>query len=119
MTYAQKLKDPRWQKKRLEILSRDNFACWWCNDNKSTLHVHHESYIGDNPWDTPDYCLRTLCEECHQVNHLTFSPLETILITTIRCRSRLDYDKIKLLNKIIRREKGVLIDKDLITEEPF
>ncbi len=29
--YASKLKDPRWQKKRLEILQRDDFACqsWW------------------------------------------------------------------------------------------
>lgn len=27
MTYAEKLKDPRWQKKRLRILERDAFAC--------------------------------------------------------------------------------------------
>lgn len=42
--YSEKLKDPRWQKKRLEILNRDEFACRFCGDNKSTLNVHHISY---------------------------------------------------------------------------
>jgi len=31
LTYSEKLKDPRWQKKRLEILSRDNFTCETAN----------------------------------------------------------------------------------------
>ncbi len=27
MTYAEQLKDPRWQKRRLEILQRDEWRC--------------------------------------------------------------------------------------------
>lgn len=30
MSYAEQLKDPRWQKKRLEILNRDEWKCTWC-----------------------------------------------------------------------------------------
>jgi hypothetical protein len=65
-TYSEKLKDPRWQKKRLEILQRDLFSCQSCCDDKSTLHVHHRIYFDGDPWDTPDDFLVTLCESCHQ-----------------------------------------------------
>jgi hypothetical protein len=65
-TYAEKLKDPRWQKKRLEILNRDNFTCLMCGDDKSTLHVHHGYYErGLDPWEYSDDTLATLCEDCH------------------------------------------------------
>lgn len=30
--YSQKLLDPRWQRKRLEILQRDDFTCQVCSD---------------------------------------------------------------------------------------
>lgn len=66
--YSKKLLDPRWQRKRLEILQRDNFTCtiMGCMDNKSTLHVHHLDYIpGKEPWDYPDNYLTTLCVSCH------------------------------------------------------
>lgn len=66
MTYADKLKDPRWQKKRLEILNRDEFTCRFCGSKKNTLHVHHTGYATSNPWETPDKCLVTLCEFCHE-----------------------------------------------------
>ena len=72
-TYSDKLKDPRWQKKRLKILERDDFKCISCGDDKSTLHVHHRIYISNNdPWDYEDETLVTLCEKCHEYerNHL-------------------------------------------------
>lgn len=66
-SYSDKLKDPRWQKKRLEILSRDNFTCQSCYDNESTLHVHHKAYFkGKEPWDISNEYLITLCESCHE-----------------------------------------------------
>lgn len=65
--YATKLLDPRWQKKRLEILNRDEWACRICFDSKSTLHVHHRRYeYGKEPWDYPDEWLVTLCADCHE-----------------------------------------------------
>lgn len=67
MTYAEKLKDPRWQKKRLEILERDNWKCMLCGDKDSTLHVHHLFYYnGQEPWDYDNEALITLCEDCHE-----------------------------------------------------
>ncbi len=65
-TYAAKLRDPRWQRKRLMILERDGWACQSCFDKEKTLHVHHLYYErGNNPWDYPDSALLTLCEDCH------------------------------------------------------
>jgi hypothetical protein len=69
MTYADKLKDPRWQKKRLEIMSRDNFKCQMCGDEKETLHVHHQKYSGD-PWEADDDHLITLCHHCHLISEM-------------------------------------------------
>jgi glutaredoxin len=66
MTYSEKLKDPRWQRKRLEIFQRDGFKCSYCNDKDSTLHVHHEQYQG-NPWEAPNEALKTACVHCHAV----------------------------------------------------
>ncbi|MEK6880250.1 MAG: hypothetical protein AABY22_11605, partial [Nanoarchaeota archaeon] len=67
MTYAEKLKNPKWQKLRLKILERDNFQCQNCLDNTKTLHVHHLDYInGKEPWDYPNEYLLTLCEKCHE-----------------------------------------------------
>ena len=66
-TYSDKLKDLRWQKKRLKILERDNWRCANCLDDKSTLHIHHRIYIGNNdPWDYENDTLVTLCEKCHE-----------------------------------------------------
>lgn len=66
MTYSEKLKDPRWQKKRLKILERDNFECINCNDKNKTLHVNHLYYLKEKkPWEYPDGILFTLCEDCH------------------------------------------------------
>jgi hypothetical protein len=64
-TYLEKLKDPRWQKKRLEILNRDEFTCQFCFDKESTLHVHHVKY-SNNPWDINNQYLLSLCFDCHQ-----------------------------------------------------
>ena len=65
--YGKLLKDPRWQRKRLEIMQRDNFACVLCGDTESTLHVHHGYYkAGKKPWEYPDNTLMTLCEQCHE-----------------------------------------------------
>ena len=66
-TYLEKLKDPRWQRKRLEIMQRDEFSCNFCGDDSATLNVHH-CYYGKNrnPWDYSNDHLITLCEACHK-----------------------------------------------------
>jgi hypothetical protein len=65
--YSELLKDPRWQKKRLEILSRDGWRCRECYAKDKTLHVHHQYYIsGNSPWEYDDITLITLCMDCHE-----------------------------------------------------
>lgn len=66
MDYSEKLKDPRWQKKRLKVFERDNFSCILCQDKETTLNVHHERYL-KNPWDANLSDLTTLCKYCHAI----------------------------------------------------
>jgi 5-methylcytosine-specific restriction endonuclease McrA len=65
MTYSEKLRSPKWQRKRLEILQRDGFKCIFCGSDDRNLQVHHIVYWKREPWDYPDYLYQTLCDECH------------------------------------------------------
>ena len=68
--YREQLKDPRWQRKRLEVMQRDEFTCQRCNDKTSPLVVHHYRYIkGHAPWEYDNSDLVTLCENCHEQEH--------------------------------------------------
>jgi len=69
--YAQKLKDPRWQKKRLKILERDEWTCQNCWSTTSSLAVHHKYYLNKTePWDYLDDAFITLCEDCHDMEFI-------------------------------------------------
>jgi len=68
MTYSEKLKDPRWQKKRLEIIERDNGCCRFCGDPTQPLSVHHFKYKGE-PWEVENEHLATTCNKCHKREH--------------------------------------------------
>lgn len=87
MRYSEKLKNPKWQKKRLEILDRDGFTCRLCSNTKKTLHVHHLLYDGKDPWETPPGHLITLCEDCHADIHSG-----VLLPTMVRVCSKLIKD---------------------------
>jgi hypothetical protein len=83
--YAQKLKDPRWQKKRLEILNRDEWACQKCYDDESMLTVHHRRYLPDkDPWDYPDGLLITLCESCHEEERIKMAEVEHDIVEILK-----------------------------------
>jgi hypothetical protein len=80
--YFELLKDPRWQRKRLEILERDKFQCRNCGDKSSTLVVHHRYYVsGRLPWEYPGVCYATLCNGCHDYfSHEYLSQMRAINI---------------------------------------
>jgi len=83
--YSEKLKDPRWQKKRLEVLERDNWKCQNCGDEESTLAVHHLYYEkGKEPWDYPLEAFKTLCEVCHEEEHSSRKEYECLLLEILR-----------------------------------
>src|SRR5687768_15566275 len=65
--YWELLRDPRWQRKRLEVMKLADFGCQECGADDQTLNVHHSFYEKDlKPWEYPAESLRCLCEDCHQ-----------------------------------------------------
>lgn len=114
MTYGEKLRSPEWQKKRLEILNRDEFTCTMCNSKDKTLHVHHKVYIFNNePWDYEDQYYITLCEDCHLEEECNKTFIKNIIkynvykgVTYTELRPLLQ----NVLNKYVK-EKGMTFDE--------
>lgn len=78
--YWELLRDPRWQRRRLEVMGRARFACETCGSEDKTLNVHHKLYRkGAMPWEYPDAELQCLCEECHENEHEWKSAIDTVL----------------------------------------
>lgn len=85
-TYLEKLRDPRWQKRRLEIMDRADFTCESCGFGDKTLNVHHRIYRkGVEPWDYPDSELQCLCENCHTLSHRSRQTLNETLAKIDGC----------------------------------
>jgi 5-methylcytosine-specific restriction endonuclease McrA len=65
--YKAQLLRPEWQRKRLEILTRDDFTCAICESQEKTLHVHHTFYSEYLlAWQYPTKTLITVCCDCHK-----------------------------------------------------
>jgi len=70
ISYSDQLKHPNWQRRRLEILQRDDFTCQVCMNKDETLHVHHKQYVkGRAAWEYAEHELVTLCASCHEAMH--------------------------------------------------
>ena len=68
--YAELLKNPQWQKRRLQMLEKADWRCVECGAEEQQLHVHHKRYIaGAKPWEYGDEDLVVLCEQCHEKAH--------------------------------------------------
>lgn len=81
-TYVELLRDPRWQKKRLEILASADWQCEICSDDESTLHIHHKEYFsGRDIWDYERNQLACLCSSCHEAYHSSKDLLKQVCST--------------------------------------
>lgn len=70
-----------------------------------TLNVHHKEYIkGRKPWEYENEQLLTLCEECHEIEHLKMTPLERIFFNMLRDFDlrRGDTRAVRILNQIAK-----------------
>lgn len=77
--YGDRLKHPKWQRKRLEIFNRDDFKCTHCGEDDKTLVVHHRKYVNKKyPWDYDNEDLTTLCQDCHEKYHSEIFTVEKI-----------------------------------------
>lgn len=66
--YSESLKNPKWQKKRLEIMQRAGWKCELCANAEENLQIHHKKYVsGYKPWDYENDLLMCLCESCHKL----------------------------------------------------
>jgi hypothetical protein len=71
LSYSNKLKDFRWQKKRKYILKRAKNKCEDCG-SAINLEIHHCYYIYPfEPWEYPYDSLKCLCRDCHVKRGLT------------------------------------------------
>lgn len=84
--FFEQYKDPRWQKKRLEIMERDNFRCQSCGDTEKTLNVHHTvPYRKETkPWEYEYDELITLCEGCHKELSLIIEDCKLIIMNSCK-----------------------------------
>lgn len=66
MSYADDLRTPMWQMKRLDVLTRDKWTCRICGNCslKDEKQVHHCLYYG-KPWEIDSFWLITVCVPCH------------------------------------------------------
>lgn len=100
-SYSEKLKDPRWQKKRLEILERDDWCCQCCFDTENTLSVHHVKYIkGREPWDYDESYFITLCSSCHGYETENLKSAVSLLVDSILCKFKLSDNIAAISNSI-------------------
>lgn len=95
MNYADLLRHPKWQKRRLEIMQRDSWCCSVCKADDLPLNVHHQRYIsGRKPWEYSNDDLVTLCDDCHGEIHEVHDHYKGL--TTA--------DKVNLVDKIVGAE---------------
>jgi hypothetical protein len=99
LTYSEQLAHPNWQKKRLEILSRDGFMCHECAAKDITLHVHHKAYIkGKMAWEYDDEFYQSLCKDCHK----RVEEYRATLADTIRDFEEIDMEQLRGFAKALR-----------------
>lgn len=86
LDFSTQYRDPRWQKKRLEILQRRGFKCQHCKSETQQLHVHHCSYHNDsNIWDYEAHEYLVLCDKCHKHIHCLIDAVRVLCASLFMC----------------------------------
>jgi hypothetical protein len=112
MKYAQKLRLPVWQRKRLEILSERNFTCERCNSSERELHVHHKKYSrGKEPWDYPSNNFEVLCVDCHSDEHASRIRKPASRVNTPTVGGRGAWIEFDVISQIIKASGSDLTDE--------
>lgn len=117
-SYSDLFKDPRWQKKRLEILQRDNWTCQKCGNKEDMLVVHHTWYgnIKEKnnkngwrkryPWEYENECLITLCKDCHEIEHDKIEDVLSDLNQTLKNKGFISDDIAELVGLLAFKDKS-------------
>jgi len=105
--YTAKLKDPRWQKKRLDILNLANWRCEDCRRGDRQLEVHHCAYVPrTEPWEYDAALLMCLCGECHEFRQQREDSLRVNLgrVTRFLTPSELEGEAWQLVQEMATRQ---------------
>ena len=103
-SYSAKLRDERWQKKRVKILERTKGLCQDCKKEFEKLEVHHCYYMTlCLPWQYPLDSLRALCRDCHEKRAVSEMRLNALLARV--GRQKIDELYIQLRNQIERPDE--------------
>lgn len=66
-SYSEILRDPRWQRRRLEAFGEHDWKCFECGATDKELHIHHNFYLKNKkPWEYDLDQLSVLCVDCHR-----------------------------------------------------
>lgn len=78
--YIDLLRDPRWQRKRLEALEAGDWKCCHCSTTTKPLNVHHKKYRkGAKPWEYDLSELEVRCDDCHKDIHALQDELSAVV----------------------------------------
>jgi len=105
MSYSENYKNPKWQKKRLEVLNRDEFTCQSCHSTEKTLNIHHcvPYRKGAMPYDYKNDELVTFCEDCHKEISEKIRYCMAIIMDRCWCTSSADE-----ISKVIGTLNGIM-----------
>ncbi|MEE9374531.1 MAG: hypothetical protein V3V00_15860 [Saprospiraceae bacterium] len=107
--WSEQYKDPKWQKKRLEILERDGWKCKNCLSKEKTLHVHHISYdYNKKVWDYHNCRLVSLCDDCHKREHLFMKDAYKNLEIALELKNYIALDIVKLVCATLRHKDELI-----------
>jgi hypothetical protein len=113
-TFFDQYKDPRWQKKRLEVLEAFNYSCLFCGEKHKTLHVHHVYYVsGRSVWEYEICELMVLCDECHASVHTLKDQLSK-QVFTLHLQTQRALLKLILRLREVASENGSTIESMLL-----
>lgn len=111
--YSEKRRDPRWQRRRLEIMERDKFTCQHCRATDKPLNVHHKFYEkGRMPWEYLDYALITLCEDCHKEEPARVAEVVAVLVPLLT--SRFSADELSWLGDCVLESHPDISSRELL-----
>lgn len=114
--YSEKLQNPLWQRKRLEIFNRDNWTCQSCGCKTVQLEVHHVDYFeGKDPWEYDYDSLITVCRNCHEQEEVRFQH-EKYLLKSLKFNGFMAVDILALSTLLSQDSKFTDLLKKRIRE---
>lgn len=94
-TFFAQYNDPRWQRRRLQVMESVGFQCENCGSKDTTLNVHHKRYRGDQkPWEYEDWELACYCEKCHKKWHDSMESLKDTIALSFNPGELFEFQRI-------------------------